>query len=164
MPVSRLHPVEGAAARRQAARGIEARQGVGHRVRRRHGRHRQAPRLQEPRRRKADERHRPGRRSSARSITSRAGPRSSTRRRSRCKKGDATEEIGQRRLHDPRARIAADEDSVAVDQFAARPRFDRRARPAGDSEVDAGDRRRLHRPRARDRSTRRSAPRCRSSR
>ena len=38
VPVSRLHPVEGPAARREAARGIEAREGVGHRVRRSQGR------------------------------------------------------------------------------------------------------------------------------
>ena len=41
--------------------------------------------------------------------------------------------------------------------------FDVRARAAGRAEVAAGDRRRLHRPRARHRLRRRSAARCRSS-
>ena len=45
--------------------------------------------------------------------------------------------------------IAADEDSGADQRLAARAGFDRRARSAGSAEVDAGDRRRLHRPRAR---------------
>ena len=53
------------------------------------GRPRQAARLQEPRRREADQRHRPGRRSSARSTTSRAGRRSSIRRRIKVKKAAA---------------------------------------------------------------------------
>ena len=60
VPLSRLHPVEGAAARRQGARRVEARLGLGHRVRRPEGRPRQAARLQEPGGREAHRRHRPG--------------------------------------------------------------------------------------------------------
>ena len=55
--VSRLHSVEGAAARRQRASPNRAREGVGRRLRRADDRSRQAARVQEQGRRAADERH-----------------------------------------------------------------------------------------------------------
>ncbi len=148
LPLPRLHSVEGVAARRQGPRRIEARQGVGHRVRRAQDRRHQAPRLQEPRRREADQRHRAG----VEVPQGQLHPGLGVDRRSEDHQGEEERRRrgnGQRRLHDPRARIAADEDPGAVQRLAARARFHGRARPAGSAEVDAGDRRRLHRPRAR---------------
>ena len=160
-------PVQGAAARREARRRSEARDGVGRDLRRAEDRPRQAARVQGQRRRQADRRPRRSCRSSARSRTSRARRRSSTRRRSsiepRQAQGGGEKQVDVR-ARDHRDRLAAD------DRFRAfRPTAPRVMDSTGgldlpdDPEDAARRRRRLHRPRARHRSTRRSAPRSPSS-
>ena len=77
--------------------------------------------------------------------------------------GGGEETITLRRRH-PRHRLAAGDAAEPVDQRRSRARLDHRARPEERAEVAAGDRRRLHRPRARLGLRRARHARCRSSR
>ena len=162
--LSRLHSVEGAAARRQAPRRGAPREGVGRRVRRAEDRSRQAARVQEQRRQAADERHRPARQASQGAATSRASPRSSMPHTLRVKLTAGGEETLHVRARDSRDRLDAGDAADAEGRRSARDGFDRGARSARHPEVAARRRRRLHRPRARHRSTPRSAAPSPSSR
>ena len=150
--LSRLHPVEGAAARREADRRVAPREGVGRRVRRAEGRSRQAPRVQEQRRQAADRRHRTARQGPQDSV--RAGPGRDRRCASPAREADrrrrATSTIqfehailatGSTPAIPPALKV---DDPRVMDSTA-------RARSARHSAVAAGRRRRLHRPRARHR-------------
>ena len=145
VPLPGLHPVEGAAARRQGHRRGASRHRLGRHLRRAEDRRGQAARLQEPRGREAHQRDWPG--GEAPQGPLRPGPR--LHRRSN---DAACAEVGgwradrERRLRHPRHRLAPDAHPVAVARLAARDGFHRRARPARHPEDDAGDRRRLHRP------------------
>ena len=118
-------------------------------VRRAADRPRQAARLQEPGRREADQRHRPGGQARARSryVQGRATIAEPTTL-------SVTDGGGRRRRSSVDYVILATGSQPTripgpVDRQPARARLDRRARPARDSQDAARHRRRLHRPGAR---------------
>ena len=114
-------------------------------------RRRQGPRVQEQGRVAADRRRRAGREAAEDQLHpgDRGVPRSDVARRSRSTTGgDRDADV---RARDHRHRLAAGDGAGPLDRQPARDGLDRGAGPAGRAEVAAGRRRRLHRPRARDR-------------
>ena len=152
VPQRRLHPEQGAAARRRGRRRDEAPRRSRHRVRRAADRPRGAARLEGQGRRQADRRpRRDGQGAQGRGRPRRRPVPRRAPRRGRADRGPGPGEDGREEGREVRAGHhrggLAGRAPALHSRRSARPRLHRRARARGSAQADAGDRRRHHRPR-----------------